>query len=106
MFFGGSPRSNSSTIPMRIRSLILTSTGSVQQLDMHEPHIGAEYLAQVSRRSISAAAIRLGFIIGCYQRVHQGARSYRDWWIFEQPFARFFCLSQNSPVSGTAPALF
>ncbi|EPA96992.1 hypothetical protein PG5_25210 [Pseudomonas sp. G5(2012)] len=32
----------------------------------------------------------MGFIIGCYQRVHQGARSYRDWWIFEQPFASFF----------------
>ncbi|MCY1376592.1 hypothetical protein D9M69_640990 [compost metagenome] len=90
MFFGGSPSSNSSTTPMRIRSLILTSTGRVQQLDMHEPHIGAEYLAQVSRRSISAAAIRFGFIIVCYQRVHQGARSYREWWIFEQPFARFF----------------
>jgi hypothetical protein len=63
---------------------------------MHEPHIGAEYLAQVSRRSISAAAIRLDFIIGCYQRVHQGARSYRDWWIFEQPFARFFQAAPNS----------
>jgi hypothetical protein len=75
----------------------------VQQLDMHEPHIGAEYLAQVSSRSISAAAIRLGFIIGCYQRVHQGARSYRDWWIFEQPFASFFSRAPGSTANPARP---
>lgn len=87
MFFGGS-RSNSSTMPIRIRSLILTSTGSVQQLDMQEPHIGAEYLAQVSSRSILAVAIRFGFIIGCYQ--HASGRAIIPGLVdFEQPFARF-----------------
>jgi hypothetical protein len=40
----------------------------VQQLDMQLWHISAVYLAQVSRRSSSAAAIRL-FFIG--QGVHQ-----------------------------------
>ncbi|KFC49322.1 hypothetical protein GY12_09265 [Micrococcus luteus] len=62
MFFGGSLRSNSSTSSRRIRSFRRTSTGSVQQLDMQLWHMSAVYLAQVSRRSISAAAIRRGFL--------------------------------------------
>src|SRR3990167_4983433 len=62
IFFGGSPRSKSSTTPMRIRSPMRTSTGSVQQLDMQLWHMSLVYLAQVSRRSSSAAAIRLFFM--------------------------------------------
>src|SRR5690606_27533293 len=64
MFFGGSPRSNSSTTPRRIRSAMRTSTGMVQQVDMQLLHMSLLYLLQVSRRSISAAAISCGFIFG------------------------------------------
>lgn len=67
------------TTPIRIRSLIFTSTGSVQQVEIQAPHIGAEYFCQVSRRSTSAAAIKELFIVRSSGKMDQGARSYRHW---------------------------
>ena len=83
---------------------IKTSTGKVQQLDMQPPHMWLEYLCQVSRRSSSAAAIRVGFIRFGFSDGRVGARSYRSWSKCEQPFAGFvptryrFCTETNEPA--------
>ncbi|MCY1463137.1 hypothetical protein D9M71_809900 [compost metagenome] len=74
-FFGGSSRSNSSTTPMRIRSLMRTSTGRVQQVAWQSRHRSLVYLAQVSRRSTSASATSIFFMAVFAVELWKGAQS-------------------------------